>query len=693
MQIALQQGLSLTSYFQILAHALFASLHRKPNASSTKPEQTAPRKEQVKSKPKPKPVGAASVGSDSDDDVPVPAGGSKRTRAAAMAQLSDSEDEGTQTVPARKPAHASQSSPVRSSPKRAARAASPAAAPAAAAAANPVDASAFFGEAPAKKAPKPAKASPARKAVEVELASDSSDDDVQLVQRAAPKPAAVQATVAKDAMPEMNFDGYVVPSAKKLCFQGMSFAVTGVFPQLARDDLQQVVLTYGGKMATSVSSRTDYLLLGDKLENGDAVTASSKYRAAKEHAVATMDLPSFISLLTQMPAQEPELPTPKKAPARKKTVAGASAASAGPATAAPTPASRKSAGMPAAQRTGSAPSKKAASTAMWVDKYKPTSMDDLVGNKALTDRLQKWLNDWESVHLKKTKPAPPFDSQKQTNPGARAVLLSGPPGIGKTTSAVLVARACGYEVQEMNASDTRSKRSLKETLAEVVGNRAITFFTKGSGASGTPGAARCTTKQLVIMDEVDGMSSGDRGGNQELIRIIKTTKRPIICICNDRSKASIRSLANSCYDLKFMRPTKTSVAKRLALIASREGIPAEINALEHLVDTSGNDIRQTVHMMQMWANSKGRSGAALSYASLRQQEGTSNKDKVLRLNAFDASVSRYLGINLQIVPLYVLCVRRKRCSMMCARARLWIALSSSSWIMTSFPSWLRSACP
>jgi len=276
---------------------------------------------------------------------------------------------------------------------------------------------------------------------------------------------------------------------------------------------------------------------------------------------------------------------------------------------------------------------------MWVDKYKPASMDDLVGNKALTDRLQKWLNDWESIHLKKTKPAPAFDSQKQTNPGARAVLLSGPPGIGKTTSAVLVARACGYEVQEMNASDTRSKRGLKETLAEVVGNRAITFFAKGGSASGTPAAARCTTKQLVIMDEVDGMSSGDRGGNQELIRIIKMTKRPIICICNDRSKASIRSLANSCYDLKFMRPTKTSVAKRLAFIAAQEGIPAEINALEHLVDTSGNDIRQTVHMMQMWANSKGRTGATLSYAALRQQEGTSNKDKVLRLNAFDASVS------------------------------------------------------
>jgi replication factor C subunit 1 len=41
-------------------------------------------------------------------------------------------------------------------------------------------------------------------------------------------------------------------------------------------------------------------------------------------------------------------------------------------------------------------------------------------------------------------------------------------------------------------------------------------------------------KTLIIMDEVDGMSSGDRGGITEIIMMIKNTKVPIICICNDR---------------------------------------------------------------------------------------------------------------------------------------------------------------
>ena len=63
------------------------------------------------------------------------------------------------------------------------------------------------------------------------------------------------------------------------------------------------------------------------------------------------------------------------------------------------------------------------------------------------------------------------------------------------------------------------------------------------------------SKQLVIMDEVDGMSAGDRGGVQELIRLIQKTLIPIICICNDRESPKVRTLAMKCYDLVFARPS------------------------------------------------------------------------------------------------------------------------------------------
>ena len=64
-----------------------------------------------------------------------------------------------------------------------------------------------------------------------------------------------------------------------------------------------------------------------------------------------------------------------------------------------------------------------------------------------------------------------------------------------------------------------------------------------------------SSKHVLIMDEVDGMAGNeDRGGMQELINLIKSTKVPIICMCNDRNSQKVRSLANYCFDLRFQRP-------------------------------------------------------------------------------------------------------------------------------------------
>lgn len=73
------------------------------------------------------------------------------------------------------------------------------------------------------------------------------------------------------------------------------------------------------------------------------------------------------------------------------------------------------------------------------------------------------------------------------------------------------------------------------------------------------------------------MSSGDRGGNRELINIIKSTKTPIICICNDRMKTSVRSLANSCFDLKMPPPTPQDIARRMTQV--RDGGELHLSAL------------------------------------------------------------------------------------------------------------------
>ena len=101
------------------------------------------------------------------------------------------------------------------------------------------------------------------------------------------------------------------------------------------------------------------------------------------------------------------------------------------------------------------------------------------------------------------------------------------------------AQALGFTFVELNASDRRSKKSLKEEVAEYLQSSSLSSaFQRASSSSSSEGKAT-DKKHVLLMDEVDGMAGNeDRGGMQELIQLVKTTKIPIICMCNDRLVAA-----------------------------------------------------------------------------------------------------------------------------------------------------------
>lgn len=376
---------------------------------------------------------------------------------------------------------------------------------------------------------------------------------------------------------------------------GKTFVISGVMDSMLRSEMEEYVKMHGGRVTSQVSGKTSYLIVGEH-------TGKSKYSKAKEMNLKMIDEDGLWSLVS---ASIPFKEALEKS--RKDTVTVAE------------PAHNKKVeeGTPKLQ----------VNEMLWVDKWKPKSSSELIGNNALVENLKTWLSQWESVHLHGQQPSGLKKSRGKDLDHKKAVLLSGSPGIGKTSAALIIARECGYEPVEVNASDTRSK-SDSDILKGIGGKLSNAVREMSTNASICFQQAN-KKKLCLIMDEVDGMSAGDRGGVPDLINTIAKSKVPIIAICNDKWSMKLKSLRNHCLELDFRKPTAVQIQKRISMICRAEGLnmnDATLNAV--IQNANGGDIRLILGQLQMIR----RRTNQLSY-----DEVSKSNSKDIEMSPFEAS--------------------------------------------------------
>ena len=198
---------------------------------------------------------------------------------------------------------------------------------------------------------------------------------------------------------------------------------------------------------------------------------------------------------------------------------------------------------------------------MWSEKHRPQIISDMVGNEEPRAAIMEWFAKWKK--------------------GTKPLLLVGPPGIGKTTIAYLLAKKFGYDMIGLNASDARSKSRINEILTPVLGNVSVL---------GTP---------MIFVDEVDGIHGrGDYGGAAALVDILKEPTVPIVLAANDDTLDKMKSIKKVVKTIYFKRIPPRLLRVYLENILKKESAKLSPGSLIKVIDKSHGDIRSMINLTQ-----------------------------------------------------------------------------------------------
>ena len=194
---------------------------------------------------------------------------------------------------------------------------------------------------------------------------------------------------------------------------------------------------------------------------------------------------------------------------------------------------------------------------LFVEKYRPSILDNFVGNEQLKQQIQSFLSQNDLVNM----------------------LFYGPPGSGKTTLAKLIVKNLDCDYLMINASDERGIETIRDKVAGFA-----------SSASFKP-------IKVVILDEADFLTIQAQASLRNIIETFSRTTR-FLLTCNYIERI-IDPLQSRCQALKVIPPTKGDVAKHISNILDTENISYELDDLKLLVNKFYPDMRKMLNVIQL----------------------------------------------------------------------------------------------